>query len=78
MKYCSKSRGFKDKSCDHNCALWNVEHTLAVAPQSSSALYMRYSCATLTLAVAGYRWHGLCDVRSLVANRVTLTLLMRS
>ena len=62
------------------CALRNVEHTLTVAPQSSSALYMRYSCATPTLGVAGNRWrynHGLCDVRSSVVNHVMLTLLKR-
>ena len=67
-------------SSDRNCALWNVEHKLAVAPQSSIALYMRYSCATPTLAVAGDCWRynpELCDVRSSVVNHVTLTLLMR-
>ena len=72
--------GFKDTSCDRNCALRNVDQTLAVAPQSLSALCMRYSCATPILAVAGDRWrynHGLCGVRSSVVNYVTLTLLMR-
>ena len=49
MKYCSKNSWF---SRDRNCALWNVEHTLAVAPQSSNALYMRYSHA-------GSRWWSL-------------------
>ena len=66
-----KSYGFRDKSCDRNCALRNVARTFAVAPQSSSALYMRYACATPTLAVAGDRWrynYGLCDVRSSVVN----------
>ena len=45
--------GFRDTSCGRNCALRNVEQTLAVASQLLSALCMRYSCATPTLVVAG-------------------------
>ena len=77
MKYCSKNSWF---SFDRNCALWNIEHMLVFALQSSSALYVRYSCATPTLAVTGDPWrlnHGLCDVGFSGVNLVTVTLLMR-
>ena len=47
----------------HVCAFRNVEHALAVALQSSNALYMRYTCVTHALLP---RWQSL-----VIADRIT-------